>query len=131
MKTMQDYTQYCAAEQTRRAWKLGAPITIVKSKRTKETIFADDVIEFDNDTFTYVVPPTTQQMINWLREQGLFVAISIQSGEDYYVFKYELYVLRDNALYLWNMNIAKTYEQAVVSAINAALDYLEKLNYNK
>lgn len=122
MKTMEDYELRCTAKQTRRAWKLGAPITIVKSKRTKETIFADDVIEFDNDTFTYVVSPTTQRMIGWLREKGfLFKFEEEPNGINIVEIRKKL----NNSSYRV-ICVVKTDKSAELAAIDAALDCLEK-----
>lgn len=71
MKTMSDYSCYCTPEQTVKALGLGAPIFPIKARRTKETVISKCVIEYDENTFTYVNPPTAEQMIGWLRSKNI------------------------------------------------------------
>lgn len=67
---MDRYKIPCTAEQTKKALELGAPIRTIKSIRTKGTILSDDVIEYDENTFTYVTTPTAEQMIGFILEAG-------------------------------------------------------------
>lgn len=107
------YTLYCTKAQTKMALNLGAPITTIKSKRTKDTILSDDVIKYDEDTFTYVVSPTTEQMIGFLRDKGFRFHFDDITNFWRIVFNLEI--------------IAKGYsETKELDAIDAALEYLSK-----
>lgn len=115
---MDEYTIYCTPEQTRKALQLGAPIMTVKSIRTKNTILSDDVIECDEDTFTYVVHPTVEQMIGWLRSKG---------------FRFKIDELSDTIVaykvtfgYWYRNGQSSNPKEATLDVIDIALEYLSK-----
>lgn len=128
MKTMQDYTLFCTAEQAKRAYALGAPI--------------------DKSPFgKYLVPPTTYSMSGWLRtKKHMFFEIFLSSkntkvGNDWRVIcKWEFrirHTKKINPIFKEPEYIAgldennnafrfDTYEEAESAAIDAALEHLEK-----
>lgn len=66
---MNKYTIYCTAEQTKKAFELGAPLF----RYTSIPNFAE-VIEIS--TSEYYEIPTAEQMIGWLRSQGVKFLLS-------------------------------------------------------
>lgn len=123
MKTMQDYELRCTAEQTRRAYELGAPL--------EEQCIGNNNVDLDSISVSngyggsiYLIIPTTQQMMGWLREQGVNAYAAFE-GVNMYLpicFVGDSVYQEDIAQYL----IYKKPEQAELAAIDAALDYLEK-----
>ena len=122
---MNQYTITCTFEQAKKALELGAPITTIKSIRTKDTVLSDDVIEFDKDTFTYVVPPTAEQMQEWLRsEKKIFVKICPYVSM-YHEDEYDaLLVNLCNGHVLTVQQGCNNTKEAIITAINVALQYL-------
>lgn len=115
---MQDYTQYCTAEQTHKAYDLNAPLVYYPMHDNSIATF--DCIEIVNEfgkQFKAAIP-TTQQMINWLRNQDYIFRI-----DDGYentcvtVFKKDENVIFIKAL---------TKDKAELAAIDAALNHLEQ-----
>lgn len=127
---MNKYTIYCTSQQTKKALKLGAPISTVKSRRTKDTVISDDVIEYDDATFTYIDCPTAEQMIGWLEEQGIHIKIDCEGSLNYVVQLQFIHSPKDLDV------INKSYKgiighrgfpsrkEATLAAINTALEYL-------
>lgn len=125
---MNRYTIHCTPEQTKRALELGAPINTVKSRRTKDTVLSNDVIEYDDNFFTYVVSPTAEQIIGWLEEQEDIKEVAIYR---YYLCG-ELYwtcdVYKEDGDYAVNcISNYASRKEATLAAIDAALEYLENL----
>lgn len=116
---MNRYTIYCTPEQTRKALELGAPITTIKSIRTKDTILSDDVIDYDEDTFTYVVSPTAEEMIGWLRGQGFRFKIEELSDT--------ITAYRTTFGYWYRCGQSSNPKGATLAIIDNALDYLRKI----
>lgn len=119
---MNRYTIYCTVEQTKKALELGAPITTIKTLRSKDTFLSDDVIEYDEDTFTYVKSPTAEQMTEWLEEQGILIEFSRLFG----LYAYRLMGIHrsgEKNLHLQNQNY-QSHKEAILAGIDAALDYL-------
>lgn len=122
---MNNYTIYCTNEQTKKAFELGAPIRTVKSIRTKDTILSDDVIEYDENTFTYVVSPTAEQMIGWLEEKLQEIYVSHISDGWYYSLIITTYEVIPFSI---GQKTFKTRKDATLAAIDAALNYLKNHN---
>ena len=105
---MERYIIFCTKEQTERAIKLGAPCE-------------------NPDDFTPMRFPTAEQMRGWLREEyGIQAFVSTLVGNTASVY------VKGNFT-MFNVNNCDgmpknfdTYEQAILAAIDAALDYLEK-----
>lgn len=124
MKTMNDYTCHCTEEQTRRAYKLGAPIrkiTNIFNVDNGEQFYRDNLLYVCMGDFCCVIP-TTQQMIGWLREKGFWI----------YVKRYWQYntfyacIEKQGLVRIECTDDFEKPEQAERAAIDAALDYLEK-----
>lgn len=101
---------YCTEEQTRKALELGAPI---KSKlKEKGCDMQTHIVGL-----SYIIP-TAEQMISWLEEQGFYFYImndynwqeEVQYGNNWYHSKENL----------------SSRKEATLSAIDAALEYLNK-----
>lgn len=69
---MDRYTLYCTPEQTKKAFELGAPI-----KYKEVTDFEGHVLDY-NITET----PTAEQMLGWLRKQGVKFLFSDEPDVD-------------------------------------------------
>lgn len=104
---MKQYTNYCTEEQTRRAYKLGAPIRL-RFNPFKENRF---------------ITPTTQQMMNWLEKEH-----KIRADIDFFLHHgYGAYVdLEGKDLNYFGGQYFETRQEAELAAIDVALDYLEK-----
>lgn len=111
METMSDYTIFCTREQTYKAIELGAPIT-------KDAGAGFRYEEFPN--------PTAEQMIGWLRGKGVSAKANALSWDDEHnyapFFQVHEIKSRRELLFGWR----KSYEEATLAAIDAALDYLEQ-----
>lgn len=118
---MNRYTIYCTIEQTRMALKLGAPIIPFKSRRTKETVINNSVIEYDEDTFTFVNSPTVEQMIGWIEDQEGIKCIDIYRNCDYWGYG----VITNITTYDVTKHFS-TRKEATIAAIDAALEYLKE-----
>lgn len=122
--TMEKYTIYCTAEQTRKALELGAPIISYHNAFTTNDI-PHYTIEEGNGNCTLYIIPTAEQMISWLEEQGIVMdASGAFNHSDTPVFMYRIgfrfnYFESDAIDY-------PTRKEATLAAIDAALDYLSK-----
>lgn len=123
MKTMQDYTNYCTAWQTRRAYALGAHL--------EEQCIGNNNVDLDSISVfngyggnIYFIIPTTQQMMGWLREQGVNAYVGFDG-----IGVYSPICFVGNSLYQADIapdKLYTSYEQAELAAIDVALDYLKK-----
>ena len=106
---MQRYTLYCTEAQTRKALELGAPIF--------PTSFNDNGKHqiFDKLNLCYYDIPTAGQMLGWLRSKGLRFKIAEYTNTTYWQYHNESSFKCGSELY---------YKDAVLSLIDAALDYL-------
>lgn len=114
---MDRYTIYCTEEQTRTALALGAPII----KNPYAPIIRYETCGWiidDNKEFVYLIP-TADQMTGWLEEQEQSIEVS------------RLYRKNPNwAAFVNDTQIIGKYyptrKEAILAAIDAALDYLIK-----
>lgn len=127
---MQGYTIYCTEEQTRRAYKLDAPIsTIWKYNQDISMVFPTDedkqsflnanrysylysTGESNVDKYVCGLIPTTQQMIGWLLSKGVFIDLPCKIAKHYE--------------HSCEKDLVKRLQQAELAVIDAALEYLEK-----
>lgn len=117
---MNRYTIYCTEEQTRKALELGAPIEILPNY-TEYRVFPFIKCKDGNDRPCII--PTAEQMIGWLEEQGVFISVSrLLSCEEYSV-----YIYTKKGRYYERDKRSLTRGEATLSAIDAALEYLENL----
>lgn len=107
---MEEYTIYCSAEQTKRALKLGAPIKNV---------------HYNNDGgYEYADNPTAEQMLEWLKTNGFVFGITdYNDGFNDHVF-WRVSNQFDKKWYVADDKL-KDPKEAVLAAIDAALDYLK------
>lgn len=112
---MKKYTNYCTELQTKRAYKLGAPIESGKRH-------GKNVVQINSDEFLEI--PTAEQMQGWLREKGLFIQTGV--GGRKHQFQIDKLVHGDFRYLPSPFVNYDTHEQAILAAIDAALDYLEK-----
>lgn len=104
---MDRYTIYCTEEQTKKASELGAPIEY-------ETLGGSS-----NFGMQYPVTPTAEQMIGWLEEQGIY--IDIEHINNYCA----MVSITDQ--YIGNPIVCPSKKETLLTAIDAALEYLIKL----
>ena len=115
MKSMLNYSIYCTSEQTKRAYKLGAPIDIWSEY---------NAVRFVKITNEYFELPTTEQMKGWLREKNIF--INVCHNCDGYGTWLKKIVPSEQIGELIGYFDEET--KAVLASIDAALDYLENQN---
>lgn len=113
---MKNYTNYCSEEQTKRAYALGAPI------ETERYVIDDGCVEIKDNVFVHI--PTTQQMIGWLREEKNIYLLPVIPVKD--MIKFEIFDNNKDDMVDTTGVFIKSYNKAELSAIDAALDYLEK-----
>lgn len=120
---MEEFTIYCTVEQTRRAFKLNAPIKHYSPYTTgpgTNICLVKDLYEWDNADITCddrLIIPTAEQMKNWLKRVH---KISIHLYE-WDFWEYDMSYngqCYDGVFY-------KTEEEALLAAIDVALDILE------
>lgn len=106
---MDKYTIYCTAEQTKKAFKLGAPINV-------SSLVTGQYGEPHAEYITYL-NPTAEQMIGWLEEHGFVIEI-ILSDEEEHPWTFAMNKVKDVCVY-------DTRKEATLAAIDAALEYLK------
>lgn len=117
---MYQYTNYCTEEQTKKALELGAPIYTAPYF----SVLIYEVRNFfvKDDTCYYF--PTTEQMINWLEEQGVVITISNFHNEyGYSVSKFENN-FDESIAYHSAIDSNNSRKEATLAAIDAALEFL-------
>ena len=115
---MEQYTIYCTNKQTNKALELGAPIEVDFQFNSKTAII---------NKKAYIVP-TAEQMIGWLRMQGIHPSVLYSKRKDRYnvqCFELKDAYIRDEEGAIKNF---LSYKEATLAAIDAALDYLSKNN---
>lgn len=118
---MNKYEIYCTAEQTAKAIELGAPIDKCFYSQGN-----DDAIKLPNKALFHATIPTASQMIGWLEEQSI-TEISITKCS--FVSKFWGFgVYSDEGCIAENTKDFNSREEATLSAIDSALEYLTKNN---
>lgn len=128
---MRKYSCYCTAEQTRRAFLLDAPIETIhysndyikrfSKEINEESLLKSNIAIIHNEDGIHAgVIPTAEQMVGWLEEQGLFITIDKSDGGHLFYN-----ILKENE-YVCEWNSFSSRSEAIIAAIDAALDYLEK-----
>lgn len=114
---MNRYIIHCTEEQTKKALSLGAPIEIL-SNYTEFRGFP--FIKCQDGNERPYVPPTTEQIIGWLEEQGILIDIDTEWNKSVlvYVWDCEIKSLINNVFH-------SSRQEATLDAIDAALEYLE------
>ena len=124
---MKQYTIYCTPEQIRKALELGAPIEL-KSEYyhpTENDFKLDNPIPCKSYTmgYHYAKCPTAEQMLGWLRTKGFAFGITeYNDGFDDHIS----WRVANNQNKKWYVsdNKAKDSKEAIIAAIDAALEYL-------
>lgn len=120
---MNRYTIYCTESQTKRAYKLGAPIAQVMAPDAYYETHKNKLsmlVECDHEN-VYIESPTAEQMCGWLREKGLFISVHDNVSSLWFSLVCQLH-----GRILSQCRMKTSYEEAILAAIDAALDYLEK-----
>lgn len=124
MKSLQDYTIYCTEAQMKKALELGAPI----GKKTIEYSVCPQpgsgYEEYFLEETDELIIPTAEQMVGWLEDSEEIDEIApIKTGKNWDYVIYMTSSLPD----IENLNgTFPTRREALLAAIDAALDYLEK-----
>lgn len=117
MESISDYSIYCTEEQTKKALELGAPINL---RWLYHGIpFRKEVnIEYGH----YAEIPTAEEMVGWLEEQGVHEVhlTHVKDGWMVCIFL-QNDIIPDEFTY-------KSRKEAIIAAIDVALDYLTKNN---
>lgn len=120
---MNQYSIYCSAEQTRKAFELGAPC-ITNDVALGCHIANPEKFVVRNEMPCVIVIPTAEEMIGWLEKQGIFINIDLTCD-----FKYQSYL---KTLKNADHNIISevlhhsSRQEATLAAIDEALDCLLK-----
>lgn len=107
---MNNCTIYCTETLTKRALKLGAPISTHWSIMTNNWIY-------DN--------PTTEQMVGWLIKHGILPVIDMANSASFECGFASMIKMENNIKQF--IGVYPTPKEAIFAAISAALEYLEKL----
>lgn len=110
---MEEFTIYCTEEQTKKALELCAPLNFVEEcmatcKQKHSSLYIPEKWGY----FSY---PTAEQMIGWLRSKGLRFEVDEFTNATYWQYHIEPSFKCGKEL---------CYKDAVLSLIDAALDYL-------
>lgn len=116
---MNKYTIYCTEEQTKKAFELGAPIEILPNYTEYIGL---PLIKCKDDNERPYIPPTAEQMILWLEEQGIH-DIRLVHLKDAWMF----YIFLDGNMLPYEYNYPSRKE-VTMAAIDAALEYLCQRN---
>lgn len=114
---MDKYTIHCTEAQTKKSFELGAPL----QRYTSIPNFAE-VIEIT--TSEYYEIPTAEQMMEWLRNEGIHLSILYSRFRDLYnvqCFEFDDVYIRDED---GAIKYFISYKQATLAAIDVALEYL-------
>ena len=114
--TMNRYTLYCTAEQTKKALELGAPI---EKKEIQVCDNAKHFFWYDGFYYNY---PTAEQMIGFLEEQASICSIEIDCDTINKVWMYFLYTNKEETTE-WK-SLFPSRKEATLEAIDVALNYL-------
>lgn len=114
---MNRYTIYCTEEQTKKAFELGAPIIEMPFKYKMPPDICTKY-GFINLNSTYYVMPTAEQMIGWLRSQGICVSVLEHKLDG------SVYYTRHMSDRDYSCESFPTYEEAMLTVINEALKCL-------
>jgi len=119
IENMERFSKYCTLEQTKRAYKLGAPIkqeTELHSYREPWSEFEEYYVKETGK----LIKPTTQQMIGWLESNNIqFIINPYLEG---YIIKLIVNYDYDNPYKIFDLD---TKYDAELAAIDNALEYLE------
>lgn len=126
---MDKYKIYCTAEQTKKAFELGASIefeqTIVHDWSTGKPVPYPDIAT-DKDGEPILIKPTAEQMIGWLiKEHGILPVIDMANSVSFECGFASMIKMENNVKRF--VGIYSSPEEATLAAIDAALGYLENL----
>lgn len=110
---MDNYTILCTEAQTKKSLELGAPIDEFCGFRPAAYI----------DGILYDIP-TAEQMMGWLRNEGIHLSILYSRFRDLYnvqCFEFDDVYIRDDD---GAIKYFISYKQATLAAIDVALEYL-------
>lgn len=111
---MNKYTLYCTEAQTKKAFKLGAPIKMITFARPMD---GQEIVILDGDFYCI---PTAGQMIGWLRSKNIL--FRFDDEEDYWSICDANDVTNEDSTPLRRYSWTENKE---LRAIDAALEYLE------
>lgn len=115
---MNKYTIPCTKEQTKKAIELGAPIDY-----SSVCYEGFDIIDHNEDysSVMYAIIPTAEEMVGWLETQYVRVYAQPYTDECDTKFKGKIHTIGD-----CTVKISKSRKIAILAAIDAALEYLNK-----
>ena len=123
---MEQYTIYCSDEQTKKAYELGAPIYVFdkwNSKAIEETKFKIEH-RAKLDSGLRAENPTTEQMIGFFRSKNIHIVIHKDVVDKWSAYGHEIEPIEFTVFD--RLNGYDSFEEAILAAIDAALDYLSK-----
>ena len=112
---MNNYTIYCSKEQTKRAYKLGAPIEEVCTCESPHEYYVREGL--------FIVAPTAEQMRGWLRSKGLHIQMMIYGWSSFRAELFKIDSYNDAERIGEAIN---SYEKSLLAMIDVALDVLEE-----
>lgn len=130
MKSLDQYTIYCTAEQTKKALELGVPMQLFWEdiKENFDMPYCEISPREDDELgimCNYVVIPTAEQMIGWLEEQEAIDEIAPMKKGEYWAYVVYMTGLRSD-IESPKDTLYPARPEATLAAIDSALDYLIK-----
>lgn len=121
---------YCTKEQVKKAFKLGNPIITfgygdLGDAEAEILKLNRQVVLKRNEDNSIIVGqiPTTEELIDWLEEQGILVLAEPSQNKFYGTY----FLKREDGYWLNRVFLDGLYtsrKDAIIAAINVALDYL-------
>lgn len=126
---MDEFTIYCTEEQVKKYLKLGGSIKIKYFDRYTPTCTEQRYL-IHIDYYWHIIP-TAEQMFGWLMKQGVLMRVDPINGMNYYWLLATKELTEEPDKYSWVTQYVTPgykeipdYNEAVLSAIDAGLDYL-------
>lgn len=115
---MDEYKIYCTKSQICKALELGAPI-----EHSSIHYEGYNIIGYNEDYVSqmYAIIPTAEEMVGWLETQHVRAYAQPYTDDCDKKFKGKIHIISDITV-----KISKSRKVAILAAIDAALEYLEK-----
>lgn len=122
---MNRYEIRCTPEQTRKALELGAPIEFEMEWPFNSDTFERSPypeIKMDKDGEPSLINPTAEQMLGFFRSKNIHIVIQKDIIDNWSAYGHEISPIEFTVFD--RLTGYKSYEEATIAAIDAALEYL-------
>lgn len=123
---MNEFTIYCTGEQTKKAFRLGAPIEPLPHSFS---LLPKDLekYKFVDITNAYLKIPTAEQMIGWLEDMEIIVMFIPTMKDDKSGYTWVAHVCHNEEELTWidSKDLSNlSHKEAILTAIDKALEFL-------